>query len=250
MKKLKLLKYSFLVLSIFLSYQAVEAHDKNFPENGTYISSKRDVTGDKKIDIIQVQGTPFDKGSKFLKEIELRVESNRNSISVPLEAGYKPELSLVDLNKDGTQDVLVTVLTEGIERTLKCYAYTFKDGKAKDLDVPPSVPITAQFLDGYKAEFKIEGKKPVIVDVSSRKREYEEAGIYQDGMLNESTELLVHSYTSLKPKIIFGKGKGLSGVQYIMGMDGRDPLLEIKSVWSYNNGWKLMKTVVKPVKKK
>ena len=250
MKKLTLLKYTVLVLSIFLSYQAVEAHDKSFPEDGIYISSKRDVTGDRKIDIIQVQGTPYNKESKFLKEIELRVESNRQSINVPLEAGYKPELMLADLNKDGIQDVLVTVLTEGIDRTRNSYAYTFKDGKAKNLEVPPSVPVTAQFLDGYKAEVRIEGQKPVIVDVRSRKKEYDEMGVYQNGMLNESTELLVNSYSSLKPKTLFGKGKGLSGVQYVMGTNERDPLLEIKSVWSFNHGWELIKTEVKPVKKK
>ncbi|MFJ7747935.1 hypothetical protein [Peribacillus sp. NPDC097295] len=250
MNKLALLKYTVLVLSIFLSYQAVEAHDKSFPEDGTYISSKRDVTGDQKIDIIQVQGTPYNKESKFLKEIELLVESNRQSINVPLEAGYKPELALADLNKDGVQDVLVTVLTEGIERTVNSYAYTFKDGKARDLEVPPSVPVTAQFLDGYKAEVMIEGNKPIIVDVSSRKKEYEELGIYQDGKLNESTELLVNSYSSLKPKTFFGKGKGLSGVQYVMGSNERDPLLEIKSFWSFNHGWELIKTDIKPIKKK
>lgn len=250
MKKLNVLKYTVLVLSIFLSYQAVEAHDKNFHEDGTYISSKRDVTGDQKIDIIQVTGTPYKKGSKFLKEIELTVESNRQSINVQLEAGYKPELTLADLNKDGIQDVLVTVLKEGIDRTLTSYAYTFKDGKAKDLEVPPSVPVTAQFLDGYKAEFIIKGQKPMIVDVSSRKKEYEELGIYQNGKLNESTELLVNSYSSLKPKSLFGKGKVLTGIQYIMGTDNRDPLLEVKSIWSYNHNWELIKTEVKQVKKK
>ncbi|AXN41242.1 hypothetical protein [Peribacillus butanolivorans] len=250
MKKLDLLKYAVLVISLFLSYQAVEAHDKNFQVDGTYISTKRDVTGDQKIDIIQVHGLPYEKGSKFLKKIELSVESNRRTISVPLKAGYNPDLMLADLNKDGVKDVLVTVLMEGTDRLLNSFAFTFKDGKVQELEVPPSVPVMAQFLDGYKAEIIIEGQKPVVIDVSSRKQDYEELGIYQDGKLNEPTELLVDPYSSLNLKTVFGKGKGLVGVQYVKGADERDPLMEIKSVWTYNDGWKLVKAQVKPIKVK
>lgn len=250
MKKLYLLKYAVLVISLFLSYQAVEAHDKNFQVDGTYISTKRDVTGDQKIDIIQVQGLPYEEGSKFLKKIELSVESNRRTISVPLEAGYKPDLKVADLNNDGVQDVLVTVLMEGRDRLITSYAYTFKDGKVKELEVPPSVPVMAQFLDGYKAEIRIEGQKPVVIDVSSRKQTYDELGIYRNGKLNEPTELLVDPYSSLDLKTVLGKGKGLMGIQNVKGSDERDPIFEIKSVWNYNNGWKLVKAQVKPVKAK
>ncbi|WP_350302520.1 hypothetical protein [Peribacillus frigoritolerans] len=247
MKKLDLLKYAVLVISLFLSYQAVEAHDKNFQVDGTYISTKRDVTGDQKIDIIQVQGLPFEEGSKFLKKIELSVENNRRTINVPLEAGYNPDLKVADLNNDGVQDVLVTVLMEGRERLISSYAYTFKDGKVKELEVPPSVPVIAQFLDGYKAEIIIEGQKPVVIDVSSRKQAYDELGIYRNGKLNEPTELLVDPYSSLDPKTVFGKGKSLMGVQNVKGSDEPVPILKIKSIWKYDNGWQLVKAQVKPV---
>lgn len=250
MKMLDLLKYTVLVISLFLSYQAVEAHDKNFQVDGPYISAKRDVTGDQKIDIIQVQGLPYEKGSKFLKKIELSVDSNRRTISVPLEAGYNPDLKVTDLNNDGIQDVFVTVLMEGGERLITSYAYTFKDGKAKELEIPPPVPVMAQFLDGYKAEIIIEGQKPVVIDVSSRKQAYDEMGIYLNGKLNEPTELLVDPYSSLDLKTVFGKGKALVGVQHVKGSDERDSILEIKSVWKYNNGWQLVKAQVKPVKAK
>ncbi|RRN71307.1 hypothetical protein EI200_11365 [Peribacillus simplex] len=250
MKMLDLLKYTVLVISLFLSYQAVEAHDKNFQVDGTYISTKRDVTGDKKIDIIQVQGLPYEEGSKFLKKIELSVESNRSTISVPLEAGYNPDLKVTDLNNDGIKDVLVTVLMEGKDRLISSYAFTFKDGKVKELEVPPSVPVMAQFLDGYKAEIIIEGQKPVVIDVISRKQTYEALGIYRNGKLNEPTELLVDPYSSLDLKTVLGKGKGLIGIQHVKGSDESDPILEIKSVWNYNNGWQLVKAQVKPVKAK
>ncbi|KWW21108.1 MULTISPECIES: hypothetical protein [Peribacillus] len=248
MKKLDLLKYAVLVLSLFVSYQAVEAHDKNFQVDGTYISTKRDVTGDQKIDIIQVHGLPYKAGSKFLKQIELIVESDRRTISVPLEAGYDPELKVADLNNDGLQDILVTVLMEGKDRLITSRAYTFKDGKVHELDMPPSVPVTAQFLDGYKAKISIEGQKPVVMDIRSRKKEYDDLGIYQDGKLNEPTELLVNPYTTLDIKSVFGKRKRLIGIQKVNGADERDPLLEIQSVWTYENEWKLVKAKVKEIK--
>ncbi|WP_285766811.1 hypothetical protein [Peribacillus sp. SI8-4] len=250
MKKLDLLKYAVLVISVFLSYHAVEAHDKNFQVEGTYMSTKRDVTGDGKIDIIQVQGLPYKAGSKFLKQIDLSVESDRRTISVPLEAGYDPELKVADLNNDGLQDVLVTVLMEGKGRLITSYAYTFKDGEVQILDMPPSVPVTAQFLDGYKAEISIEGQKPIVLDISSRKKTYDELGIYQDGKLNEPTELLVEPYSTLDFKSIFGKGKRLAGIQKVNGADERDPLLEIHSVWTYKNEWQLVKAKVKANKQK
>ncbi|CAH0243652.1 hypothetical protein SRABI84_02945 [Peribacillus simplex] len=176
------------------------------------------------------------------------MESNRRTISVPLGAGYTPDLKVADLNNDGVQDVLVTVLMEGRERLITSYAYTFKDGKVKELEVPPSVPVMAQFLDGYKAEIIIEGQKPVVIDVSSRKQAYDELGIYRNGKLNEPTELLVDPYSSLDLKTVFGKGKALMGVQNVKGPDERDSILEIKSVWKYNNGWQLVKAQVKSAK--
>ncbi|MGE7878216.1 hypothetical protein [Peribacillus muralis] len=248
MKKLNLLKYAVLVISLFVSYQAVEAHDKDFQVDGTYMSTKRDVTGDEKIDIIQVQGLPYKAGSKFLKKIELSVESDRRMISVPLKAGYNPELKVADLNNDGLQDVLVTVLMEGKDRLISSYAYTFKDGRVHELDMPPSVPVTAQFLDGYKAQISIEGQKPVVLDIRSRKKTYDELGIYQDGKLNEPTELLIDPYSKLDIKTVFGKRKRLIGTQKVNGSDERDPLLEIESVWTYKHDWTLVKAKVKEIK--
>ena len=247
MDKLTILKYAVLLLFLFLSYQAVEAHDKNYKEDGTYISQKRDVTGDKVIDVIQVEGIPNEKGGAYLREIQLNVESKRQDVTVSLQAGYKPHLYLTDLNKDGVQDVLVTVLNGGKDRTLTTFAYSFKNGKAVELETPPSVPVMAQFLDGYKAEVGIEGQKSMVIDVSEHKEKYEELGIYQNGRLNESMELQVGAYTSLKPKTFFGKRRGLSGIQYVKGADETDRLIEIQSLWKFNNGWTLVKAKMKPV---
>ncbi len=55
-KTSRVLKYLVLVLTILVSYQAVEAHDKALQTKNFYKSIKQDVTGDKKINQVELKG--------------------------------------------------------------------------------------------------------------------------------------------------------------------------------------------------
>ncbi|AZV42533.1 hypothetical protein [Peribacillus asahii] len=246
---LHVLKYAVLVISVCLSYQAVEAHDKGFKSNEFYEAMKRDVTGDKKIDTIELRGTPSEKNRHLLTKMELVVESNCKRTSIPLEAGYKPKLALADFNKDGVQDVFVSFQKQN-KSELFHQIYSFDKGQVANIEVPPSVPVTAQFQDYYMADITVEGQKPVRVDISSHRQVYEELGIYQNGKLNEATELIIHPYFELTVRSQFGRGKGLTGKQLVKGIEGEEAIATISSVWSFQDGaWKLIKANVKPLKK-
>ncbi len=66
----------------------------------------------------------------------------------------------------------------------------------KELEVPPSVPVMAQFLERYKAEIIIEGQKPCSDGCQLPENKLiDKLGIYQNGKLNEPTELLVDPYS-------------------------------------------------------
>lgn len=242
-KRLMLLKYAILLFSIFLCYQAVEAHDKGMIEEGLYESTKRDVTGDKRIDIIELKGTTSAKKSGFLKNVHLLVESHNKTVKVPLESGYNPKLTIADFNKDGVKDVFVSVHKSENEAVYSIF--TFKNNQVAEIPLPPSAPVIAQFQDYYMTEIKV-GKKSLKVDVSQQRDFYEERGVYSNGRLNEATELIVEPFSELKPSTSLRYRSALTAVQEVKGLPDDKGIANIMTTWSYENGdWVLKKVVIK-----
>jgi len=236
-----------LVLSV-LGYRAVSAQHNAKTGEQTIVTKKRDVTGDGKLDRISIIGVPYEPDSPFLKEIYLVIEVRKGrKIDVPLDAGFEPSLQFADFNRDGVEDVYVTIPTGSSGGLINSYAYTFIGDKANDLTVPPPVSITGQFLDNYKIALSVPMQKPLVLDVSDRKKDYERMGLYQaDGKLNEPTEIMVDPYSVLDIIDFPEKGKGLKGVQRISGAYHADGLADVYSEWDYQNGrWELLKTETK-----
>ncbi|MGE8080892.1 hypothetical protein [Peribacillus loiseleuriae] len=243
--KTNMLKYLIFPLAFFITYQAVSAQHKDIPNEMILVTEKRDVTGDNIPDRLVIKGLKYEEDAEFLKEITLYVDTGEKKFELPLSSGYKPAIQFVDVNKDGVEDVFITTETGGI---LNSFLFSFKDQMMKDLTVPKTVPITAQFLDNYQAKVTINGKKPWVIDLSDRKEEYEQSGIYTNGILNEATELLVDGFATLKPVSLIGKGKGLVGIQLVSGVYHADGIALVESKWSYEKGkWKLIKAKIKPL---
>ena len=247
-KTSRLLKYLVLVLTILVSYQAVEAHDKALQTKNFYKSIKQDVTGDKKIDQVELKGKISKKNKKWVKALKLTVKSNNSQIiSIPLKSGSHPKLAIEDFNHDGIKDVLVTVKKHN--NALFSKIYSFEGEQVTKLDLPPPVLMTAQFLDQYIAEISVEGQKPVRVDVRNHRDFYEKLGIYDKGKLNEAMELIVDPYSEFTVSSSFGRDKGVLGKQTVKGVDRDDAIATISTLWTLMDGnWKLQKVKVKPVK--
>ncbi|KMY52299.1 hypothetical protein AC625_10260 [Peribacillus loiseleuriae] len=240
-----MLKYLIFLLAFFITYQAVSAQHKDIPNEMILVTEKRDVTGDNIPDRLVIKGLKYEEDAEFLKEITLYVDTGEKKFELPLSSGYKPAIQFVDVNKDGVEDVFITTETGGI---LNSFLFSFKDQMMKDLTVPKTVSITAQFLDNYQAKVTINGKKLLVIDLSDRKEEYEQSGIYTNGILNEATELLVDGFSTLKPVFLIGKGKGLVGIQLVSGVYHADEIALVESKWSYEKGkWKLIKANIKPL---
>lgn len=247
MKKELMLTFSaffFMSLTALTGVYAGEPKEKTI----TVSEEKVDVTGDVKKDIIYVKGIPFEEGAQFLKTIYLKIKaSNGETYKIELEGGYDPATTYRDLNHDGIKDIFVSVPTGGSGGLSNFYLYTLKDFTVADLTVPEPLAISSQFEDGYKASITIdETQQSYSFDLSDRKEDYDRIGLYQDGKLNEPTELMVLPYGTLKPVKVKGKQYGLTGSQRISGAYNADGIAIVESTWFYENDkWNLINTRVK-----
>lgn len=254
-KKAEVFKYLVFIVAVLFACQAVAAQGKSSQDERILFHEKKELTGDKKKDAIIIKGIQYENGSDFYKEIILMVTSKGVLREVHLSSGFSPAVSFADLNHDGLKDVLVTVPAVNHEETdtipIEAFAFTFKDDKLLDLSVPPAVQVTSQYLNDYKAVLKVDDQKPIVLDVKDRRKEYEELGLYQEGILNEETELMIDSYYSLKTYQFLGRGKNLEGRQRINGIHQQDSLADLISKWHYEkDGWKLVDVKIKPVQTK
>lgn len=252
MKKELLLTFAaFFCMSLtaLTGVYAGESHDKTV----TVSESKVDVTGDKKRDTIYVKGVPFEEGAQFLKRIYLKIKaSNGRTYEIELDGGYDPALAFRDLNHDGVKDIYISIPTGGSGGLSNFYLYTLKDFKVTNLTVPEPLALSSEFADGYKASITIQQTgQSYSFDLSDRKEDYERLGLYQDGKLNEPTELMVLPFGILKPYKVAGKGYGLAGSQRVNGAYNADGIAEVESTWFYENGkWNLIDTKVRSLKSK
>lgn len=250
MKKELLLTFTaffFMSLTALTGAYAGESKEKT----ATISENRIDVTGDGKKDIIYVKGVPFEEGAQFLKRIFLKIKaSDGETYKIELEGGYDPAISFKDLNHDRIKDIFVSVPTGGSGGLSNFYLYTLKDFKVTDITVPEPLTISSRFEDGYKATITIEETgQSYNFDLSDRKDDYERLGLYQDGKLNEPTELMVLPFGTLKPIVVKDKLNGLTGSQRISGAYNADGIAFVESTWFYENGkWNLVNTRVKSLK--
>lgn len=207
-----------------------------------------DITGDKKPDTIIISGEKYEKDSPFYREIFLDVElSNGTNYHLPLEAGYNPIIDYVDLNNDGVLDVFITIDSGGSGGIQYYNGFSFKNGKLKDLGAPPPVDIYGQFLNNYKAEIMI-NQKTEIIDLTKRKKEYDDLGIYLHSKLSEPTELMVDEYSKMKISKNNRNKTILIGSQLVSGAYHADGIAIVESTWIWkHNKWNLIRTEIKPL---
>ncbi len=251
-KHLVILLAAFILISIpVLANTLTDIEVTNGIENKVVQEYQEDITGNGKKDQIVIKGVPYDETSLFLKEITLQVKTDENqSFSIPLEGGYDPTADFIDLNHDGVKDVFISIPTGGSGGIYNYYLYTFKNNREINLTVPKPLVIQGHFLDNYKATISI----PVIqgsytIDLKDRKKEYDRLGLYNNGKLNEPTELMVDPYSYMKPQKFGNKGDGLKAIQSISGAYHADRIGQVESDWYYKDGqWNLMGASFIPVK--
>ncbi|WP_019156755.1 hypothetical protein [Robertmurraya massiliosenegalensis] len=211
------------------------------------LEEHEDLTGDGKEENIIVKGEPIDEENSLFKKMTIEVVDNQGgNHQIELEEGVSPHLTFQDLNQDGVKDMLVSVSNSGSGEVTNHYLYALKDDSVTDLTVPDPLVIQSQFLDGYKAKINIDNNhKSHKFNLKNRAEDYENSGLYYNGILNEPMELMVHSYNKLEPVKLNGSKLGLKGRQTISGVHQGDVIGDVESTWEYKNGeWILVSTKV------
>lgn len=247
MKKELLITFSaffFMSLTAFTGVYAGESNKKTV----TISEEKVDVTGDGKKDLIYVKGVLYEEGAQFLKEIYLKIRASNGEVyKIDLEGGYDPTTIYKDLNHDSVKDIFISVPTGGSGGLSNFYLYSLRDFQVTNLTVPEPLAVSSQFEDGYQASITIEETgQSYSFDLSDRKEDYERMGLYQDGKLNEPTELMVLPFGTLKPIKVKNGLYGLKGSQRINGAYNADGIANIESTWLYEEGkWQVLNAEVK-----
>ncbi|MDQ0268598.1 hypothetical protein [Cytobacillus purgationiresistens] len=247
MKKELLFAFAAFFMMSLSTITGVFAGEDRKGDTITIVKDEADLSGDGKKDSISIEGTRYEEDSDFLREVFLQIKaSNGERFKVELEPGYDPQLQFIDVNGDGVKEIYISVATGGSGGLSNFYLYTLKDFNLKDLTVPDPVMMTTQFLDNYKASISIqETGETYTFDLKSRAEDYEKSGLYNHGKLNEPTELMVDSYSSLKPITLKDGSTGLKGIQRVSGSYHADSIAFVESIWKYNDGkWTLDKVKV------
>jgi hypothetical protein len=249
MKKELLFAFMALFLMSLTAITGVYAIE-NEPKMVPLVNQQEDINGDGQKDVISLQGLPYPKNDIVYKEFSLAIKlSNGKVYKEKLTYGLGPQMNLIDINHDGNKDVFISIPTGQSGGMSKHYLYSAKDNKFSNIPIP-ELEVQGQFKNGYKAFVSIPStKESYVFDLMIRKEMYESLGMYQNGKLNEPTELMILPYGKLKPISTKGLDYGLKGVQMVSGTSKTDKIAYVETTWYYRDGdWKLINTLVKEVK--
>lgn len=198
---------------------------------------KHDVTGDGQLENLIVYGVPIKENKNFYQEVWVEIEqSNGKKLRIDYERGFEPKLDFKDLNHDGIDDILFSSAVGG-SGGLNHYAlHTVANGNVQEIELP-SLQIDGFFEEDFEAVIKIEGlKKPILLDLWKRKKDYLTLGLYQEnGMLNEPTELMIDP-VAVYDIIPVKNGYGLKSYRQIRGAYHEDRLGIVETQWYYTKG--------------
>lgn len=239
MKKEPLIILSALLLFFLIVGTCVYTVDAKAKKSNV-IQKSEDITGDGVKDSVTLKKISKLRSKKIILITKL---SNGKTHELSLEKGMDQDLSLVDVNHDGVKDVFVR---NSYKEKVENHLFSYKDFIFKEFPIPSLPTIQGQFLNGYTAQIDIqETATDYAIKLKKRKQKYDSLGIYQNGKVNEPTELVIDPYGGFKA-VKFNDGDfGLKGVQRISGIEKNDPIALVESYYSLMGGnWILRKVMV------
>lgn len=239
--------FFFMSLSAITGAYALE----NEEQEKNVLQEQKDINGDGKQETIGLNGILSEEENDFYTRLTIQITDSKEQKSVQeVDGGFNPQLELIDLDGDGTDEMFLT-LAENERGSKKRFAiYDYDGTMIKEASIPELPVMTSSFKEDYKAELVIEGIKTYNFDLYERKNTYEQLGLYQNGHLNESTELIISPFSQLKPSS-YKQKLTLEGKQMISGIAPVDKIAYLETVWTNkDNTWKLEKIKVKEISKK
>ena len=144
---------------------------------------------------------------KQMRQVENRPLSHYKQIPLINAAGYNAQLFLSNFTSKQQIDILVSIDTGGSGGYIQAYLFTIKNNQSillfNSSSFEESSMYDANFKENYKVEVTSEhGNVKFIIDISSNKKMYIDAGIYNEsGKLLKTTEGGVLGLGALYPLV-------------------------------------------------
>lgn len=222
-----------------------------------------DLNKDKKDERIYLVGNQFEKGSIYYDQLTYVIKdgkTKKNLVHIIKDGtnnmgGYEPKVQVVDLNKDGQNDLFLSAPTGGSGGYVSYDLATLKAGKLASYLTQADLSgltIDAKFMDNYQVAITAkEIKKSWTIDVSQNQKMYQESKIYDQNGKFIGTEAPFTGPISYLEIVDQYGGLMLKGSQSIKGIANADTIANLDLYLSYEKGgWKLnfvtQTTVIKP----
>lgn len=224
------------VTGYVLAEQKVDVTGDQTPDTVTLIGNKANPQDVYNPSFIIMVFNPLVKGYTFFKTPD---------------GGYNPTMQFYDFTGDKVPEILLSASTGGSGGVSNFFLYSAKANQPKELPTPPPLTLSGQFLDNYKVRIYVaEQNRAYTIDVSNRKQQYDNLGIYQNGRLIKPTTIMTNDYAQLRPVDINKDGVyDLQGFQRVSGAFNADTLGYVVSIWKWDrnaNKWALLNTSFQP----
>lgn len=233
----------FILLLMALNIYEVEASEH---ESTLIRAYEEDVTGDGKLDRIELYGIPFSAESVYYRDIYALVQSETDNWRINYQGGYDPTIQFVDLNHDGVLDLFYQSPTGGSGGLYTSRLDSLNNQTLVNIPLPEQDYVNGYFADDFQAILEIAPhSQPIVINVENRKEDYLRLGIFnQDGKLLNETPLMIDPIAFFEPvEISERQGYGLKSYKQVSGAYHADQLGIIETFWYYENGkWTAIQT--------
>lgn len=226
-----------------------------------------DVTGDGKKERILLFGKLVEGNRQFYKNLTVEVitddgKEKREVFKKQLGNGYAPTITFHDVTGDNIKDIYVSVPTAENGATMHQSLFTLAEFKSLDLGIPEPLTVNSELKNDLTAFVALADKDKIFkMDLSSRKKLYEQAGLYQDGKLNAPTELVVAQQGEFVIAPLEDGQYGLLSTYDVGGMMEGEVVAQLQATWEWQEGkWVLFdcsltdmlqkEKIIKPLKRK
>lgn len=220
-------------------------NDLQLPKNTYVVDSKEaDVTGDKVKDKVYLVGVKEKEKDIYVSDFNIIVQNGKTKKFINTKnkdfGGYEGSLFVGDFTGDKVNDIMVTADNGGSGGTINSEIYTVNKNSIKTIfneKDNEGINFEGKFVDGFKAELKSEKiNKKITLDISSNKKDYIEAKIYdKNGKLLSEVQPYTNYFGLLKPVQYENGTYYLEGQQRIVGYMNPDTISNVRSVWKYEN---------------
>lgn len=236
-----------LVIIALINISGAQANDKSAKILTSY---KKDLTGDDQFEHIQIKKN---SGNKNSNKIEITIStSNKKTFNIPYTGDKVPKVSFVDYNQDHITDIFIMSPKTKGGTPSEFQLFSLINEQLTKIKLPDALTLEAQFENDYQASIRInESGAAYTLDLHDQKKDFDQKGLYQNGSLNEPTELMVHSFDKLNPVRLKDMSVGLKGRQPIGEEYDGILIAYVDSTWKWvNSSWELQSTELKKIMNK